>query len=151
MDESGIESITHRDYAYTPKGETVIGEVSGKRFGRTSIISGFNQENTLLAPMVFQGSGNTNVVLAWIKEFLLPSLKEKSVIIFDNASFHKSRKIRDAIESAGHVMLFLPPYSPDLNPIEHLWKALKQNLNYYYDIQRSFFQNLCLQINLLSR
>ena len=145
-----MESITHRDYAYSLKGEKIRSEISGKRYSRTSIISGLNQENQLIAPMVFTGSGNTNVVLTWVKEELLPSLTEKSVIIFDNASFHKSPKIRQAIESAGHIMLFLPPYSPDLNPIEHLWKVIKQNLNYYYDIQRSFFQNLCLQINLLS-
>jgi transposase len=145
-----VESVTHRDYAYSVKGEKIRSEISGKRHSRTSIISGLNQDNQFIAPMVFTGSGNTNVVLTWVKEVLLPCLTETSVIIFDNASFHKSTKICQAIESAGHIILFLPPYSPDLNPIEHLWKALKQNLNYYYDIQRSFFQNLCLQINLLS-
>ena len=61
----------------------------------------------------------------WIEKILLPELKEGQVVIMDNASFHKSEKSRLLIEGAGCKLLFLPPYSPDLNPIEKFWANFK--------------------------
>lgn len=64
----------------------------------------------------------------WIEQFLIPELQPGQVVIMDNASFHKSQKTKDLINSAGCKTLFLPPYSPDLNPIELFWANLKRTI-----------------------
>jgi len=75
--------------------------------------------------MEFKGYCNTEVVLCWVNEMLIPALNPGDVVIWDNATFHKSRKLAQAFEEAGISLLFLPPYSPDLNPIEQFWAWLK--------------------------
>jgi len=72
---------------------------------------------------------NTQVVNTWIKWVLIPVLKPGQIIVMDNASFHKSAKTKELIESAGCRLIFLPPYSPDLNPIEKFWANLKCSLS----------------------
>lgn len=124
VDESGLDESIQREYARTPIGQRASGEVSGKRAARTSIIAGLS-EGELIAPFHFQGYCNTEVILVWVKEVLLPLLKSGMTVIWDNASFHKSPKIKALIEAVGCTLLFLPPYSPDLNPIEHWWATLK--------------------------
>ncbi len=64
--------------------------------------------------------------LALVDKILLPSLQEKSVIVMDNAAFHKGKDMQQIIQDAGHILLYLPPYSPDLNPIEKKWAQAKQ-------------------------
>ena len=124
VDESGLEESLSRDYAWGRKGQRVLGEITGKRTARTSIIAGLHNQKPV-APLYFQGYCNTEVVLTWVREALLPCLSPGMVIIWDNASFHKSPKLKALIEAAGCELLFLPPYSPDLNPIEHWWAKLK--------------------------
>ncbi len=75
--------------------------------------------------MYFKGYCDTEVVVAWVKKELLPRLKAGQTVIWDNASFHKSPRLKELIEGAGCELLFLPPYSPDLNPIEQFWSWLK--------------------------
>jgi len=120
------ESI-RRDYARAPKGEQIVADITGKRTCRTSIIAGLN-EGKPLAPLYFQGYCNTEVVLSWMKEVLIPELKPGMTVIWDNASFHQSSEFKAVIESAECTLLFLPPYSPDLNPIEQWWSALKARI-----------------------
>ena len=72
------------------------------------------------------------VFFAWVTQDLLPKLPEGAVVVMDNASFHKRSDIQQAILEAGHVLEYLPPYSPDLNPIEHEWaqsKAVRKQKN----------------------
>lgn len=102
----------------------MLAETSGKRVVRTSIIAGLIGSQPV-APLYFQGYCDTQVVLTWLNKELLPRLTAGMTLIFDNASFHKSAEIRGAIEAAGCQLLFLPPYSPDLNPIEQYWAKLK--------------------------
>ena len=71
------------------------------------------------------GNVNSEVFYTWITQELLPQLPNPSVIVMDNASFHKRLDIQDSIRHAGHVLLFLPPYSPQLNPIERKWAQAK--------------------------
>jgi transposase len=101
-----------------------MGERSGLRFARTSIIAGLHG-TTPVAPMYFKGHCDTEVVLSWVNEMLLPELTEGQTVIWDNATFHKSSRIAGAFEEAGVRLVFLPPYSPDLNPIEQFWSVLK--------------------------
>lgn len=105
----------------------MFGFVSGLRYLRESIISGLIG-NKLTSPMIYKGTANTKLVITWVKELLLPNLNTNSILIWDNASTHKSKELIQLVEKAGHIMLFLPPYSPDLNPIEHKWNELKQRL-----------------------
>ena len=83
------------------------------------------QKRQLFAPFYSENYTNTEVFLTWIEQVLVPVLEPNMVVIMDNASFHKSVKIRDLIESAGVELLYLPKYSPDLNPIEKCWRPLK--------------------------
>jgi transposase len=92
----------------------------------------------------------TELVIFWVKNYLLPNLPLNSILIWDNASFHKSNQLKELVEAHGHTMLFLPAYSPDLNPIEHKWQELKQNLRAFYDDSADFMENLCRQLVRLS-
>ena len=100
---------------------------SGKRSLRVSIISGLC-EGKLVAPLTFEGSCNRVVFEKWLGEKLLPQLKTGQLVILDNASFHKSQKVRELIESVNCELEYLPPYSPDLNEIEHYWFPIKNLL-----------------------
>ena len=117
IDESGIEMNLCKDRGWSKRGEKLLGKKSGKYYERTNIIAGYVNRKSL-APMIFNGSCNTPLIEAWVEQFLIKELKPSQVVIMDNASFHKSQKIKDLIESVGCRPIFLPPYSPDLNPIE---------------------------------
>jgi len=106
------------------RGQKVLGEISGKRFGRESFIAGLFQ-GQLISPLCFQGTCNTGFFNAWLKQMLIPNLKAGQVVILDNASFHKSKESKKLVEEAGCQLMFLPPYSPDLNPIEKCWANIK--------------------------
>ena len=74
---------------------------------------------------LFNTSVHTEIFTARVKDDLLPKLTTKSVVVMDNASFHKGSEMKAAIEGAGHILEYLPTYSPDLNPIEHTWAQAK--------------------------
>ena len=80
---------------------------------------------SFLALGLFQGSINSDVFYAWATQALIPVLPTYAVVVMDNASFHKRADILDAFEQAGAVVEFLPPYSPDFNPIECKWAQIK--------------------------
>ena len=101
-----------------------MGEISGMRFARESFIAALNL-GKLISPMCFTGTCNSDLFNVWLEKVLIPALKPGDVLILDNASFHKSKKSKELIEAAGCRLLFLPPYSPDLNPIEKYWANLK--------------------------
>lgn len=125
IDESGIEMTICKDRGWGKKGELLIGKKSGKYYERTNIIAGL-VSNKSIAPFVFNGSCNTELFENWVEQFLIKELKAGQVVIMDNASFHKSQKTKDLIESVGCKIIFLPPYSPDLNPIEKFWANMKR-------------------------
>lgn len=85
----------------------------------------------LQAPFVFEGYCNSEVFQLYIDRVLVPTLKPGQTVIMDNASFHKSKKVKESIEKAQCRLLYLPAYSPDLNPIEHYWNALKSSMRKY--------------------
>ena len=127
LDECGVEHRLHQEYGRAPRGERLYAEVAGSRRHRTSIIS-VSQNGRLVAPFVFEGSCNTEVVDTYFEKVLLPALPKGSVIVLDNASFHQSPTTQKLAAEAGCELLFLPTYSPDLDPIEHLWAKLKAAL-----------------------
>jgi transposase len=97
---------------------------SGKYDQRTNIIAGL-VSNNVIALMVFNGSGNTKVFETWVEQVLIKELISDQVVM-DNASFHKSEKIKALMESASCQLIFLLPYSPDLNLIEKFWADMKR-------------------------
>ena len=127
LDECGVDHRLYREYGRAPRGERLYQAVAGKRREHTSIISA-SQHGKRVAPLVFQGSCNTEVVDVYFEQVLLPALPPGSVIVLDNARFHQSPTTRQLVEAAGSRLLFLPTYSPDLNPIEKMWSKLKHLL-----------------------
>lgn len=73
---------------------------------------------------------------------ILPKLEVSSVVIMDNASFHKGQRLKDLFEKYEHKLMFLPPYSPELNPIENMWGTIKEGLRNYYDYSVDLYENL---------
>lgn len=130
MDETGFAPTTHRSHGWSEKGKRVYGEIHSDKRPRTSLIGGY-LNRLLIAPFVFEGTCNTKVFNQWLKECLLPELNPQSVIIMDNAAFHKSQETRTLITKAECLLLFLPPYSPHLNPIEKLWANIKRAWSYH--------------------
>ena len=127
VDESGIDSYVSNSYGWSLRGSPVYGEVSGKRYARESFIAGLCGKK-LLAPMCYKGTCNTQLFNTWVEKCLVPELKPGQVVVLDNASFHKSENTKKLIENAGCKIIFLPPYSPDLNPIETFWANLKDKI-----------------------
>ena len=119
-----------RTHGYSPRGERCMGVHDWHKQGRIhvlgAIINGLLFTVTLMA-----GTVNTDVFYAWVTQDLLPKIPPQAVIVMDNASFHRRQDIQEAIEAAGATLEFLPPYSPDLNPIEKKWaqaKAIRRRL-----------------------
>ena len=83
------------------------------------------KENTFHAPLMFEGHCDTKLFEKYLEKVLLPILEPGITIVLDNASFHKSAKIKALVSDAGCHLKYLPPYSPDLNPIEHWWYKIK--------------------------
>lgn len=127
LDESGMNQFLYRTHGRSMRGKKVVGEISGKRFARESVIAALSQ-GKLLAPMCYEGTCNTELFNAWLKQVLLPELKPGQVLILDNATFHRSEASKKLVEDAGCELLFLPPYSPDLNPIEKCWANMKRKV-----------------------
>lgn len=125
VDETGFDEFLYREYARAPRGEKIMAEVSGRRFERQSVV-GAKRDKEILAPFGYSGTCDTHLFNFWLKNELVPHLRKGQVVILDNASIHKSEETKMIIKKAKCHLVFLPPYSPDLNPIEHTWAHKKQ-------------------------
>jgi len=130
IDESGFAHDMPRTHGYAVKGQRCYGKHDWGAKGRTNVI-GALLGGMLLTVSLFQTTVNTAVFNGWVIQDLIPKLPKNSVVVMDNATFHKGQDMMKALEQAGHTLLYLPPYSPDLNPIEHKWaqaKAIRKQL-----------------------
>jgi len=134
VDESGFHACYDREYGYAPRGEKVFGEISGMRFQRTNLVAA-QIGNRAVAPMYYDCPTNSAVFEFWFEDKLMPELSPGDVVIMDNAQFHRKEVLREIASSHHVLVLFLPPYSPDYNPIEKLWanmkRWLRKNMRYY--------------------
>lgn len=112
------------DYGYSPKGERLFALKSGRRSGRVNMIAALCGEQ-LLAPFTVDGMCNRPIFEIWLETCLIPLLRPGQTLVIDNASFHKGGRIEELVKAAGCQVWYLPPYSPDLNPIEKCWSWLK--------------------------
>ena len=124
IDESGFAHDMPRTHGYAPKGKRCYGKHDWGAKGRTNVI-GALLGGAFLTVSLFSSSINTVIFTSWVEQDLLPKLPPNSVLILDNATFHKGLSMQKSLKNAGHTLLYLPPYSPDLNPIEKKWAQAK--------------------------
>jgi len=127
VDECGIDQCLYREYARAPRGEKVVVKISGRKFKRTNIVAGICR-GKWVAPLEYTGTTDSVLFEFWFENCLLKEVNNGSVIILDNATFHKKSVLPDLAKRYGCEVLFLPPYSPDLNPIELRWAWIKRKL-----------------------
>jgi transposase len=124
IDETGTSTNMARLCGRAPRGERLVGKVPQGHWKTTTFVAALRL-TALTAPGVIDGPMNGNAFLAYIEQVLVPSLKPSDIVVMDNLSAHKVAGVRQAIEAAGARLLYLPPYSPDFNPIEQLFAKLK--------------------------
>lgn len=132
VDESGINQNYQREHARAKKGVKIQDTKRGKKFKRTNIIGAlWNKKH--IAMKCYDHSTKALFFEDWFEFDLLPLLPEKTIVIMDNASFHRKKYLREIAKKHGIILLFLPPYSPDYNPIEKSWanfkRWLRDNIN----------------------
>ena len=124
IDESGAKTNMTRFYGRAKAGARAFDDTPSGHWCTTTMISSMRLDGST-ACMVVDGATTTDIFKAYVEHILLPTLHAGDIVVLDNLSAHKSKEVRDLIESVGAELWFLPPYSPDLNPIEKMWSKIK--------------------------
>ena len=124
VDETGAATNMARRYGRSPRGQRLDGPVPHGHWKITTFVGGLSSRG-FLAPCVLDGPMNGTAFRAWTEQMLVPKLGQGDIVIMDNLPAHKVAGIREAIEARGAELRYLPPYSPDLNPIEQAFAKLK--------------------------
>lgn len=124
IDESGFAHDMPRTHSYAMRGKRCHGMRDWHAGGRTNAIGPLIHK-AFLTVGLFTTNINANIFHAWVTLDLPSKLPPRRIVVMDNATFHKRQDIKDAITNAGHTLEYLPPYSPDLNPIEQKWAQSK--------------------------
>lgn len=127
LDETGLKTNMTRLYGRAPKGERCHAHAPGGHWHTTTFTAAL-RVGELTAPMLLDGAMDGEAFLVYVRDFLCPTLKPGDIVIADNLSSHKVKGVREAIKAKGATIRYLPPYSPDLNPIENLFSKLKSLL-----------------------
>jgi transposase len=127
LDETGARTDMTRTHGYAPRGQRLEAEVPYRRWQSTTFV-GAMRATGFIAPLVVDGALTGEVFEAYVRRMLAPSLRPGDVVVMDNLACHKRAGVRQAIEAAGASLLFVPPYSPDCNPIELAFSKLKRLL-----------------------
>ncbi len=124
IDETWAATNMTRSYGRARKGCRCVGSAPFGDWQTTTFVAGL-RHHRLTAPLLVDGPMDGELFLAWVEQFLCPTLQTGDIVILDNLSSHKVHGVRQAITAVGARALYLPPYSPDLNPIEKLFSKLK--------------------------
>ncbi len=124
LDETGANTKMTRRYGRAPKGERLVDAVPHGHWKTTTFVAALRWDG-MVAPCVIDGAMNGDLFVAYVGHILVPTLRVGDVVVMDNLACHKRAEVRRAIEGAGCTLLYLPPYSPDLNPIEPAYAKLK--------------------------
>jgi len=108
-------------------GQRLVAQIPHGHYQTSTLIAGVRLDGAC-APWLFDGAMDGEMFLAWVCQGLVPVLQTGDLVIMDNLATHKVAGVREAIEAAGARLLYLPPYSPDFNPIENMWSKIKQVL-----------------------
>ena len=129
LDESGVDTAMIPTHARAPRGQRALGSAPGGHWKRLTILGALAFDG-LVAAMTVASATTTRVFLAFVEQVLLPALRTRPgcLVVMDNLAPHKAAPVRAAFEAAGITYRYLPPYSPDLNPIEPAWAKLKSGL-----------------------
>jgi transposase len=127
IDESGASTKMTRLYGRCARGKRLVCAVPHGHWKTTTFVGALRHDG-MTAPCVVDGPMNGETFLAWIEQSLVPTLRPHDIVVMDNLSSHKVKGVRQAIEAVGAVLHYLPPYSPDLNPIEQYFAKLKSLL-----------------------
>lgn len=150
LDESGFDLAMKKEHGWKTRGQRLYDNKKGQRkyLKRITVISAYsNKTKKLIAPFYFEGNTNSEMFNLWVKEILLPELEPNQTIIMDNAAFHKHQDTRKLIESKNCNLLYLPPYSPDFNPIEQKWSHVKNQVKKIRAKFECFIE--CLEMTLV--
>lgn len=124
LDECGINLAMRQVYGWGLKGERVVGVRPVHRGANLTVVGAMSLSGPVAItpwPTALDGDG----FLAWLEAFLIPKLRRGQILVMDNLRVHKVAGVREMLEDAGLKVVFLPPYSPDLNPIEECWSKVK--------------------------
>jgi transposase len=125
VDESGFNTSMTRLRARAPKGERAYGKVPGNRGKNTTLIAAITLEGAMGQSMTIEGATDALAFETYVEHFLAPSLREGQVVVLDRLGAHRTEKVRKLVEARGADLLFLPSYSPDMNPIEEAFSKIK--------------------------
>lgn len=125
VDESGFNTSMTRLRARAPKGKRAYGKVPRNRGKNTTLIASITLEGAMGASMTVEGATDSLAFEAYVEHFLAPSLCEGQVVVLDGLGAHRTQKVEELIEGRGADLVFLPSYSPDLNPIEEAFSKIK--------------------------
>jgi transposase len=124
IDETAVTTNMLRLNGWNPRGERLVSDAPMGHWETVTFIAGLRQTG-VVAPMLIKGAMNGEAFLAYIEQCLVPTLKRRDIVVVDNVPFHKVAGVEEAIQAVGASLRYLPPYSPDLNPIELLFHPLK--------------------------
>lgn len=124
IDETWAKTNMTRSRGRAPRGERLVDYVPHGHWKTTTFLAALRVTG-ITAPLVVDGAINGEIFLAYVQQHLVPTLKPNDIVIMDNLSSHKLEGVRAAIEAAGARLVYLPPYSPDFNPIEQVFSKLK--------------------------
>ena len=127
IDESGLSTKMARLRGWAPKGERCYAAIPHGHWKTITFVGGLTLEG-FRAPMLLDGPMDGGCFLAWVEQMLAPTLRPGDLVVMDNLPAHKVAGVRPAIEACGARLLYLPPYSPDLNPIENAFAKLKAHV-----------------------
>jgi transposase len=127
LDESAVNTAMVRTRGRCPRGERLAGSAPAGLWQTSTLVAAIGLDG-VVAPMVIDGPLNGESFAQYVETSLVPALEPGNIVVMDNLPVHKAKRVADAIAAAGCTLAFLPPYSPDYNPIENMWSKVKTHL-----------------------